>query len=396
MNSIFEKFSQVADKPYEYAKKWKGKTGKAVVGTFPMHCPAELIHASGALPVILQELPDPITSGGGAMFSFFCGYTRSVVDQATEGRLDFLDAIMFADHCVQLLSAADVMRVVKPESKIHFHQLIASIEQAWSLENSVKTLRAFVEDLEETFGVSISEDDLHRSIRIFNENRQMIRQIYDMRRSGLVSLRATQMQAIVKSSMLMDKEEHNTWLRELLPLLKKEGAGTRSTIPLYASGHLCQAPKPEILDLIEECGITIVDDDLYHGYRYVSTDVDESIGDPIVGIAAAYITKNSNAPCPTRIAPDTDWNVWLLEKVRACNAKGLLVLLAKYCEPHYFHYPRIKQTFESNNVPLLLLETEHEGVAMENLRTKVESFAEMIKQQQQAEKSPRKAEPISF
>jgi hypothetical protein len=29
----------------------------------------------------------------------------------------------------------------------------------------------------------------------------------------------------------------------------------------------------------------------------------------------------------------------------------------------------------------LLVETEHEGVPMENLRTKVESFAEIIKRQ---------------
>ena len=65
-------------------------------------------------------------------------------------------------------------------------------------------------------------------------------------------------------------------------------------------------------------------------------------------------------PCPTRLDPKTDWDGWLLDKARASGAQGLIVLLAKFCEPHYFYYPRIKKTFESAGFPHLLLETEHE------------------------------------
>lgn len=380
MNPILETLRSVAEQPYQRAIEAKQR-GQRVVGTLPMHCPAELIHAAGALPVLVQELPDPITSGGGVLPPFFCGFTRSFVDQVTEGKIAFLDAILFVDHCVQLLSAADVVRVARPETTIHFHQLIASVEQPWSLDNSVKTLRTFVEDLEELYGISISEDDLRRSIRLFNENRQLIRQLYDLRRSGAIDLSSTQMQAVIKSSMVMDKAEHTAMLRDLLPMLQAAGSAKVRKLPLYVSGHMCHAPRPEILALIEECGFSIVDDDLYHGYRYVSTDVDEAIGDPIVGLATAYLTKNRNAPCPTRIAPSVEMSEWLLQRVQASQARGLIVLLAKFCEPHYFQYPRIKQQFEQHNLSHLLVETEHEGVPLENLRTKVESFAEMIKRQ---------------
>jgi benzoyl-CoA reductase subunit C len=380
MSAILEKLKQVATDPYRYVRDDKQASGIKVVGSFPMHFPAEIAHAAGALPVILQELEAPITTGGGAMYPFFCGYTRSIVDQTTQNELGFLDAIMFADHCVQLLSAADIMRVVRPETKVHFHQMIASLRQEWSLDNSVKTLRALIEDMEEVLGVSITEDALRNSICVFNENRRLIRNLYQLRRTGAVNLRASQMQHIVKSSMVMRKDEHNALLRELTASLD-HGAPAKSKVPLYVSGHLCQAPRPEILDLIEDCGINIIDDDLYHGYRYVSTDVEEGIGDPVVAIAKAYIRKNEVVPCPTRIDPNVDWNEWLFKAVGDCGAQGLVVLMAKFCEPHYFHYPRIKATFEAANVPHLLIETEHEGVPMENVRTKVESFAEMIKSQ---------------
>lgn len=381
MNTILKQFEQAAQNPYDHVRAWKKAHGIKVIGSFPMHFPAEIIHAAGALPVILQELPDPITSGGAAMFPFFCGYTRSIVNQTTEDQLDFVDAIMFSDHCVQLLSAADVMRVVRPEKVIHFHQMIASLKQAWTLESAVKTLRSLVEDMENVLGVTISEEALRSSIALFNENRRLIRNLYELRRTGAIRLRATQMQHIVKSGMVMDKAEHNVLLHELTAALQGQARQPLAGVPVFVSGHLCQAPKPEILDMIEDSGAIIIDDDLYHGYRYVSTDIDESIGDPIQAIAVGYIHKNENVPCPTRIDPDSEWDTWLLRSVETCGAKGLLVLMAKFCEPHYFHYPHIKETFEVNKVPHLLIETEHEGVAMENLRTKVESFTEMIKRQ---------------
>jgi benzoyl-CoA reductase/2-hydroxyglutaryl-CoA dehydratase subunit BcrC/BadD/HgdB len=147
--------------------------------------------------------------------------------------------------------------------------------------------------------------------------------------------------------------------------------------PVYVSGHLCHAPKPEILDLIEDCGAVIVDDDLYTGYRYVSSDVDET-GDPVNALARWYIDRNDVVPCPTRLDPATDWDGFLLNAVRRSGARGLIVLMAKFCEPHYFYYPRIKASFDSHGLPHLLIETEHDTNALGNLRTRIEAFVELI------------------
>lgn len=385
MNDALKKLADIARNPYDHVQAWKAEHNVYAIGTMPMHFPAELIHAAGALPVVLQELPDPITTGGGAMYPFFCGFTRSIVDQSTKNQLDFLDAIVFSDHCVQLLSAADVMRISRPEQVLRFRQVIASVRQPWSEESSTKTWRDVIEDLEEILRVNISEDDVRRSISIFNENRQLIREIYELRRRGEIQIKASELQHIVKSSMVMDKETHTALLKEVISSLKAVGGGNQGLVPVYLSGHMCHAPRVEILEMIEDCGATVVDDDMYHGFRYVSTDVREDINDPLTALSDAYINKNTNAPCPTRIDPDVDWNEWLLKAVTRSNAEGLIVLLVKFCEPHYFAYPHIKTTFDDNDIPHLLVETEHEGVAMENLRTKVETFVEMIREQNRVE-----------
>lgn len=378
MNPILQQLAAAAADPAATARAWKQATGGKVIGSFPMHFPAEAVHATGALPVILQEAEDPITVGHGSFYPFFCGYTRSIVDQATRDDLNWVDAIMFGDHCVQVLSAADVVRVRKPELPVHFYQLIPSLKDAWSEENAVQILRRLTTALEETVGVEVTEEALRESIALFNENRGLIRDLYARRKRGEISLTSMEMQHIVKSSMVMDKATHNQLLRELTQQLQDSPRAPSGKVPVYLSGHLCQAPKLEVLAMIEECGAVVVDDDLYHGWRYVSTDVDHT-SDPVRALARWYINRNWGAPCPTRLDPKTDWDEWLLKATRASGAAGMIVLLAKFCEPHYYYYPRIKKTFETNDMPHLLLETEHELVAAGNLRTRVESFVEMVK-----------------
>jgi benzoyl-CoA reductase subunit C len=353
------------------------------MGSFPMNFPGELAHASGALPVILQEAEDPITVGHGLMYPFYCGFTRSVVDQAAKGDFAVLDGILFGDHCVQLLGAADAVRTQLPNTRVVFYQLISSMNDPWTHGRAMESFQGLKRELEQLVGHTVTDAAIHASIRIFNQNRQLIRRIYDLRRQGKIGLTSREMQHIVKSSMVMDKEKHNTLLESLVSDLESRQSGPGRGVRLHLSGHFCQAPKLELLDMIESCGAIIVGDDLYHGFRYVSTDVREG-GDPIDTLAEWYMARNTNVPCPTRVQNNVDWDGFLLKAVKQERADGVIVLMAKFCEPHMYYYPEVKEAFERAGVPHLLIETEHESVALEGMRTRVETFVEVLKRRRAA------------
>jgi bcr-type benzoyl-CoA reductase subunit C len=378
IKEIFAAFEHAAEKPLESAKAWKEAHRTPVVGSFPMHFPGELAHAAGALPVILQENHDPITVGHGMIYPFYCGYTRSVVDQACKGDFDFLDAIMFGDHCVQVLGAADVVRSKLPNTRVHFYQLISSMSDPWSHGRARETFANLQEGLEEMVGHPIAPEAIRNSIRLFNSNRGLLRRLYEMRRSGAAHITAKQMQLAVKSSMVMDKAAHNALLEQLVSALESGGAAEQAGPRVYLSGHFCQAPKLGVLDLIEDCGGIVVDDDLYHGQRFISTDVAED-GDPLDALAQWYLARNLKVPCPTRVDQNADWENYLLDAMKRSNAQGMIVLMAKFCEPHMYYYPIIKKAFEKRDVPHLLIETEHELTALEGMRTRVETFLEIVK-----------------
>jgi bcr-type benzoyl-CoA reductase subunit C len=369
--------SEIADDPYGYAERWKRAKRRKVVGVFPMNFPPQIVHAAGALPIVAQEHRDAITVGRTLLPEFYCGYTRSISDQAAKGQLDVFDAFLNVDHCISLLGAVDTIRFTLPDKPAPLTQFVASMDEPWSypsVRGQIDSLRSEVQDL---VGATIAPEALSNSIRAFNRNRQLLRQVYDRRRSGRTTITATTLQVLVKSSMVMDIDEHTAILSDWMDGLGDERDIAPERVPIHLSGHFCHAPKPELLDAIEECGATIVDDDLYTGFRYISTDVPED-GDPFDALARWYFDRNVTAPDATRVQNNVDWDGFLLKSLQQSGAAGVIVLMVKFCEPHMLYYPELRKALDRNQVPHLLIETEHEGIPIAAIRTRVEAFLERI------------------
>ena len=378
--TVMSTLRAAADDPVAYAEAWKAKHEKPVIGSFPMNFPSEIVHAAGALPVIIQESRTPISEGRSLLAEFYCGYTRSVADQVALGQLDVFDGFVAADHCVQLLGAVDVIRWARPEKPVHFAQFTSAMDDAWTKPRVQGRIDELKREIEAVVGATVTADALAASIRLFNENRRLLRELYSLRRSGRLRITASEMQVLVKSSMVMDVQEHSALLRRLLGRLDSTAAANADLVRLHLSGHFCHAPRPEILDVIEEAGVIVVDDDLYTGLRYISTDVPES-GDPLEALSEWYLDRNLTAPCPTRVTVGVDWDTYLIDSVERSHADGVVVLMAKFCEPHMLYYPELRKALDARGIPLLLIETEHEGNPVETLRTRVETFVERIRRQ---------------
>ena len=378
--AVMSTLQAAADAPAAYAAAWKAEHARPVIGSFPMNFPVELVHAAGALPVIVQESRTPISEGRSLLAEFYCGYTRSVADQAAIGELDVFDAFVTADHCVQLLGAVDVIRWARPQKPVHFAQFTSAMDDPWTKPRVRGLLGGLCAEITRITGSAIAPDAVAASIRAFNRNRRLLRELYDLRRSGRTRITPTQMQTLVKSSMVMDIDEHTSHLEALLAQLDPSDEAPSGLIRLHLSGHFCHAPKPEILDVIEEPGTLVVDDDLFTGFRYIATDVPEQ-DDPFEALSEWYLDRNLTAPCPTRVTSQVDWDTYLIESLEHSRAQAVVVLMAKFCEPHMLYYPELRKALEPRGIPLLLIETEHEGNPLETLRTRIETFVERVRRQ---------------
>lgn len=375
-SSTLDRLREIAHNPAHYIDDWKSRKKTAVIGIFPMNFPVEIIAATGALPVIIQDDPAPITEGNNLLAEFYCGYTRSIADQVATGRFENYDAFMNADHCIQLLGATDVVREMLSDKPFFFEHLIAAMDDSWTHDQVREKIDAFIAEAERVTGQPISDDKLRQCIAANNRNRQLLRKIFQARQQGDDRFSAEELQVLIKSSMIMDKAEHSALLEQLLA--DSAARPRKAGIRLHLSGHFCHAPRPELFELITDCGAIIVDDDLYTGARYISTDVPPE-RPPRDALAEWYFARNNHIPCPTRVQNSVSWDNYLVDVIGASKADGVIVLMAKFCEAHMFYYPQLRKRLEAQGIPHLLIETEHEGLPAETLRTRIEAMLEKIR-----------------
>jgi benzoyl-CoA reductase subunit C len=384
VTAALDQLSAVARDPGGYIEGWRARhPGRLVLGVLPMNFPRELALAAGTLPVVVQDDQKPVTEGRALLAEFYCGYTRNLADQAATGRFGLYDAVLMADHCIQLIGAADVVRAILPETPVFFGMLNSSMNDSWGPARVAAMMGEFLTELERLTGEPVTTQALRDSIAAHNRDRRMVRRLFDDRAAGSAVLSPVQLQDIVASAMIMDPAEHAGLLAEALGSVAAgpdpaTAASPERRVRVHLSGHLCHAPRRELLEAIEASGAVVVDDDLYHGRRHVSTDVEEG-GDPLEAVARWYQQRNVNIPCPTRVQQDADWDAWLLRAVHGSGAEAVIHLVPKFCEPHMLYYPELRKALDAAGIPHLQIETEHEGLPLESLRTRIEALVERVR-----------------
>jgi benzoyl-CoA reductase/2-hydroxyglutaryl-CoA dehydratase subunit BcrC/BadD/HgdB len=273
-----------------------------------------------------------------------------------------------------LIGAADVARQLRPGTTVFLGMLNTSMNDAWAAGRVRQTMGAIQSEVEAFTGVAADAMTLRTSIAAYNASRRLIRGLLDDRAAGAAGWGPVELQDIITSSMVMDPAEHHALLAQALSAAPRT-RGRDDRVRVHLSGHLCHAPRRELLEVIEDSGALVVDDDLYHGRRYVSADVEES-ADPLGALCDWYASRNEAIPCPTRVQQDADWDGTLMGAIERSGAEAVLHLVPKFCEPHMLYYPELRKRLAEAGIPQLLLETEHEGIPLESFRTRIEALAE--------------------
>jgi benzoyl-CoA reductase/2-hydroxyglutaryl-CoA dehydratase subunit BcrC/BadD/HgdB len=179
--------------------------------------------------------------------------------------------------------------------------------------------------------------------------------------------------ALFKAAMVMDRFELVSFLEELLPELEKNTQENSSLKKrLVLSGTTCNLP--DIYSLLSFCGADVVWDDLCTGMRYFEGMVAED-KDIIEAIADRYISRSI---CPAKHAGITRRGEYLVKAVEQNQADGVIFLRLKFCDPHAFDYPYLRDMLTMANIPSILLEIDPQQMFSEQIRTRCEAFIEIL------------------
>ncbi len=370
----FTEFKNIVTDPYAYCRKYKEETGKNIVGFTCSYTPEEIIYAAGALPFRLFGTDEGIHRADIHLQSYCCSLVRGILEEGLSGRLDLLDGVVFPHTCDSFQRLSDIWRLNIPK-QFHIDLVLpVKLNTASARQYLIDILEKFKKDLESTLGVTITDAALADAIKVYNQIRTLMIKLYTLRAQRPEILSGSDFHSIIKAAMVMDRQLFLKTLPQIASQLEnvpaaKIKAGTKK---LVLTGSICN--HPDIYNIIENAGGVGVWDDLCTGSRYFEGVLDEK-APPLEAIAQRYLDRDI---CPAKHAGLAERGESLVQMVRKQTADGVIFMLLKFCDPHAFDYPYIKEMLDRENIPFMLLDMEEQLPAGGQLQTRFETFIQIL------------------
>jgi len=370
LTRILEEFEAIASYEYQEIASRLPKD-RVPIGFFCPYVPEELIHAAGALPFRLMGTPMKMSHVQAHLPVNCCHLAKSSLESLLQGELDFLKGIVFSHTCDVMQGLSDIW-ALQARLPFQFNLMMPSrLDSELSRPYLKEEIERFKNFLESNVG-RITPQTLKASIQLFNRIREKIQKIYTDRPKWHKEISGMDFARIIRAGYLMDRQRYLELLIDLLNALPEKTERSENLVPVFLTGNM--AHSASYFSLIEETGAIIVQDDLCSGARFLRLTVPEDI-DPIEGLTHRYL---ASLMCPNKYKGAHARIETLLEEIEKSRAKGVIFLLYKYCETHFFDYPDLKKAVESKGIPTLLLEVEDPSYSVGQLKVRVQAFVEML------------------
>ncbi len=354
--------------------QWKKESGGKIIGFLLSDVPEELIHAAGFFPYGIVGGSTNLEEANAHLQAWACSHSRSALARALEGKLDFLDGLIIPHTCDTMRMLLDLWEHVRPLPYMENYRLPRQANRASAANYLLGELKRIKKGLEQYSGAPIEDEALTDSITLYNQNRQMLRQLNDLHACYPDLIGSRRLYTVINASMIMPREEVNRLLKILLEQLEQNLAGEAGNahVRLLLSGTLLE--PFEVLDYIEEFGGTVVADDFQNGFRYIESDVNTGRG-ILEGLVERQIKRIPSAAFDIEQNPRRFFLTSLAEEKKA---EGAILLHLTFCEPENFDsYDNLK-ALQAEGIPATRIETQFGGTGLGQIRTRLHAFMEML------------------
>jgi len=343
------------------------------IGYACAYTPLVLIDAAGYTPYRILPMSECPDQAGQLLHDNLCPHVKRILDRAISNDLPDLAGVVFINSCDAMRRLSDAWRRVRSDDGVILLDLPAISDDA-AVAFFAKELARLLEALSEWSGRTISNRAIETSIDLYNKLPDIFAELRERQRKGTLKGGGTRLQTLYNEAMMAPFERSLVSLQQALvePELKDPAS---DGIPVFLFGNVLA--DPETLSLFETCGARIIDDDLCTGSRLFTPIKIDGSNDLVLQISRSLMTRS---PCartfdpakPLKIAQD------ILARAQASGAKGVIGQTIKFCDPYLDRLPMVRETLHQAGIPLLLLEGDCTLRSIEQQRTRIEAFIEML------------------
>lgn len=361
----------VEDPDYPTVRRWRQGGGK-VIGHFQVYFPEEIAHAAGLLPLKVCGAQVEGMEAESHFGSYLCSIIKTSLELALTNKVEME---MFVTH--PICDAARNLAAIWGRNFPYKCQILY-LPQNPNSKHSTAYLRdeyaRLKTDLEEITGRKVSDDDLRRSLALYNESRTFMRELYDLKRETPWLIAADEAFCLTALAGFIPREEYNDFMRAVLPMIKARDTKKQDKMRVVFEGGFCEQPPLDLLQTIDR-SCYLVDDDLMIGLRYLLEDVAVD-GDPLANLAEAYIENSSYSPVQHDLRKPKE--KMLLDRIQNARAEAAIITAAKMCEPGLEEQVTYSMALDDAGIPYFISEFEENQTTFDHLGIQLETFVENI------------------
>lgn len=358
-------------------QNWRNKD-RRLFGYLCSYVPEEVLYAAGIIPIRILGSLAPLTKADSHFQPFVCRLIRSTLDKGLAGNLNHLNGMIISYTCDGMRMLYDTWKQMIPTEHTYLLDLPASLNSDSNKKRFFQINEDFLKDVERYTGNEITNSSLISAIEIYNSYRRLVKRFYYLRQKYVLPVSNSEALKIYLGALLAPKDAFNEIFENFLGVIENwidsgEKPSSENPIRLHLSGSI--VVDPTFLDLVDRVGGLIVSDDLCTGTRNYWDLVENYKENPIEAVIKRYLDKVS---CPSKY-PASNRFAFLTDRLRESKAKGLIFFGEKYCDPHLFEFPSIREKVESIGIKTLWLETELIASGPEQLITRLETFVDILR-----------------
>jgi benzoyl-CoA reductase/2-hydroxyglutaryl-CoA dehydratase subunit BcrC/BadD/HgdB len=372
---VFERLRKSIREEIAFAKE-DGRNGGKLVGIYCEYSPREVILAAGAWPVCLCGFtPSMVTVAEADLPANLCPIIKSSYGYIKAEACPFFesaDAVVAETTCDGKKKMYELIRDRRPMFVLELTQKPDSREAFRHWHDEVRKLAAF---LEETLGVEITEEKLRAAIRRMNRRRDRLMGLGEFTKGEGIWMTGVE-RLLVNQRIACTPLEDELLDHVYAELERRREAGEPAAPPgaprILVTGVPIGPGVEKVIRLIEDAGGAVVVQEACTGVKPQFENVAED-GDPLEAIARKYF----DLPCSCFTA--NEGRFALLDRlVEEYRVDAVVDAIWLACHTYNVESLLVRRWARDKGLPFLKVETDYSPSDTEQLRTRIESFLEMI------------------
>lgn len=372
IKDILGKLEYASNHPKELMKQYLDEN-KKVIGLLPVYTPTEIVHASGMIPMGVWGGKTEIDAAKEYFPAFACSIMQAILEYGIKGSYDGMSAAIIPCMCDSLItmtqnyksgvSGMEMIAFVHPQNR----KIQAGTDYLVTEYEGVK------KKLEKICGHEITEEALQNSIDVYNEHRKVMQEFIELVPKHLNTITSYLRNAVIRSGLFMKVEEHTDLVKQLNAELKAMPEEKFDGKTVMVTGIIFD--DKEILNLLEENNIAVAYDNVAQETLQFDTLVPNEGKSALERLALQWRDVEGST---LAYDPQKKRGKMIVENCKRVGADGVIYAMMKFCDPEEYDYPIVMKDLKNADIPHLYLEIEQQVGSNEQIRTRVQTFAEML------------------